>query len=326
MKFFKDQSFALFFLYDELQFCTNDIPDMIVDKSGNSLVIAARGGEQTDGIHILDNGKHLIKGNNPENGWLDIYLATNHLTNEEKNNIFQNKQDLDSINHVISLGSSKFVKHLVILAYSDGTECENTPDPCIIKSKVGGPEIVAEFMLSKFINNFRRLTNEQIERGEIPTQIEYNNNTTSSRKYTFDFSLAESLAELDPTDDSNVEVEMDGSVWGEAFSRYQFNINNDAVNKLAKELTIPDRVFAVLTQEQKETLKNQIPEILTERMDFIGREIFGQKFPSYESYIRHLDSIARSRSWDQSMSDLLGAEGRYLGNGISYNSDGTLED
>lgn len=316
----------MLYLYDELQFHTDDIPSMLVDDEGNSLVISARGGELTDGIHVLDNGKFFNKSNNSDKKWFDLYLEVKYLTIEEKVATFKDQSTIDVVNHLVAMGESKYVKHLMILAYSDGTEFEGDLAPVIVKIKSGGPEVVAEYMLSRFIENYKRLESSEINESAIDLRIEANRNEDSNHKFAFDFDLDGDLSQLEIIDDSRTEVELDGTVWDGSFRRFQLNINEDAVYELNEKFNIPSRIRDILTQEQIDLLNNQAPQILIENMDFIGLKIFNQQLDSFESYNKQMESRVYAENWGKSTYNLLGEDGAYLGNDLTLNKDGSIDD
>ena len=323
-KFFKDQKFALIFLYDELMFRTNDVQNMVVDDQEKSLVISARGGEQKDGIHILNNGKFFEKQEDKRTSCFDLYMQTEHLTEEERAAIYKDDV-LVFINRLIEMGKSKFVKQLVILAFDDG-KLNIDSESSIIKIKSGGPEIVAEYMLSKFIGNFKIFSDDEVIDKEFDLRIEVNKDIDGYEKCEFNFDLDGDLSQLHKVDDSRTEIEMDGTVWDDSFERFQLSIDEIAVLKLNEKFKIPPRIWNVLNEEQFELLSNQAPSLLIEEMDFIGNNIFKLNFDSYESYCRLMESKAYSQNWNASMNAVLGNDGRYLGDGKSLARDGLIDE
>lgn len=323
--FFKDQKFILIYLYDELLFRTDDVSSMVVNDEGKSVVISARGGVQTDGIHVLDNGKFFEKQKEKDKKWFDVYLTFKHVSDEESQ-ILKESPDIDFINHLISMGDSKFVRELMILACSDDGEFNVEDDPSIIKAKVGGPEIVAEYMLSRFIGNYKKFYSDEIAEKVFDLRIEANRSEDGFSKYDFDFDLDGDLSQLEKIDDSGTDIDLDGTVWDGSFERFQFNIDEKSVNELNEKFIIPSRIYDVLTKEQLLLLKKQAPSILIEEMDFIGSNIFNQKFDSFEAHNRLMESRAYSRNWSKSMSDILGDDGSYLGDGMTLTKDGLIDD
>lgn len=324
-KYFKDNRFYLMYLYDEDMYCIDDVPNMVFsDENGESLVISARGNGLTDGHQVLDNGKFFAKVENDPDRYSKAFSNMNHLNDEELELVFgdmKEKEIVQTMRDIRRLGNSKFVSKLMILAYSDGNENELPDFPDLIKIKVGGTEIVAEYMLSEFCSEFKKVSPINTNNENLEKRIKWNSDDTRYWNYEFNFDLSENLSELDEIDNSNTEIDMDGTVWDGSFKRYRFNINDNAVNSLFEEFKIPGRVYDVLTKEQLIQLKEQLPSLLQDKMDFIGLQVFKQKFDSLDAHHRLMESRVASENWRNSMRQILGEDGSYLGDGIDLNNE-----
>lgn len=324
-KYFKDNRFYLMYLYDEDMYCIDDVPNMIYsDENGESLVISARGNGLTDGRQVLDNGKFFVKVEGDPDRYSKAFSNMIHLNDEELELVFgdmKEKEIVQTMRDIRRLGNSKFVSKLMILAYSDGNEKELPDFPELIKIKVGGTEIVAEYMLSEFCSDFKKVSPNKVNAEKIEDRIKWNSNEERYWNYEFNFDLSGNLSELNEIDDSATEIDMDGTVWDLSFKRYQFNINDNAVDTIYKDIHIPSRLYDVLTKEQLIQLKEQLPSLLQEKMDFIGLQVFKQKFDSLDAYHRLMESRVASENWRNSMRQILGEDGSYLGDGISLNDE-----
>jgi hypothetical protein len=324
-KYFQDNRFYLLYYYDEDMYYIDDVPNMVYsEETGESLVISARGNGLSDGRQILDNGKFFPKVENDPDRYSKAFSNMNHLNDEELELVFgdmKEKEIVQTMRDIRRLGNSKFVSKLMILAYSDGNEKELPDFPDLIKIKVGGTEIVAEYMLSEFCSEFKKVSPINTNNENLDKRIKWNSDDTRYWNYEFNFDLSENLSELDEIDNSNTEIDMDGTVWDGSFKRYRFNINDKAVNSLFEEFKIPGRVYDVLTKEQLMQLKEQFPLLLQEKMDFIGLQVFKQKFDSLDAHHRLMESRVASENWRSSMRQILGEDGSYLGDGISLNDE-----
>ena len=323
-KYFKDNRFYLLYLYDENMYCIDHVPNTVwSDENGESLVISARGNGLTDGRQVLDNGKFFAKVESDPDRYSKAFSNMIHLNDEELELVFgdmKEKEIVQTMRDIRRLGNSTFVSKLMILAYSDGNE-DALPDfPDLIKIKVGGTEIVAEYMLSQFCSDFKKVSRNKINTEKIEDRIKWNSDEERYWNYEFNFDFSENLSELDEIDDSATEIDMDGTVWDGSFKRYQFNINDNAVNTIYKDIHIPSRLYDVLSKEQLIQLKEQLPSLLQEKMDFIGLQVFKQKFDSLDAHHMLMESRVASENWRNSMRQILGEDGSYLGDGIDLNN------
>jgi hypothetical protein len=324
-KYFQDNRFYLMYLYDEDMYCIDDVPNMVCsDENGDSLVISARGNGLTDGRQLLDNGKFFTKVESDPDRYSKAFSNMIHLNDEELELVFgdmKEKEIVQTMRDIRRLGNSKFVSKLMILAYSDGNENELPDFPDLIKIKVGGTEIVAEYMLSEFCSDFKKVSPTIVNANKIDDRIKWNSDEERYWNYEFNFDLSENLSELNEIDHSATEIDMDGTVWDLSFERYQFNINANAVDTIYKDIHIPSRIYDVLTKEQLIQLKEQLPSLLQEKMDFIGLQVFKQKFDSLDAHHRLMESRIANENWRNSMRQILGEDGSYLGDGINLNDE-----
>lgn len=225
------------------------------------------------------------------------------------------------------------VNFLMILAYDDGDDDDQLPSDCLyFKVNRGGPELVAEFLLSNFASHStaRRYgkdchPSETEDKNIVPLVVEQMEPASDELRWTYDFSLAGDFEHLAPGQE---EYDDDyGFVDGPQY--FHYGIDQKARPHLDKLIYIPYRVVQLLTDEQKKKLADELPEIVKNELDYIAIRLFGQDVGNYREDLASDYARMRAASWAADMYDLSGGDGEgnaYLGDGLSITPDGRITD
>lgn len=308
-KYFKDHKFILLFLYSEDYFQLSLVKNFVVDSNGTSIVIAARSGEVVQGTQFLDDGIHVPVLGEMKN--FDIYLNFMDSSDVELKERLPNQNDLKHVETILNVAKSKFSNKVMVLAYydeSDPTLAEDLKQPEIVSYKIGGIEVIQEFIFSNFLNELKSFSRKKINGG---VDLRMSKNAIDNKEnHKFDLSKSH-LVMLDD------HWYGDGGIYEEEqrFERYTYNINQNKVDGLKANLEIPDRVYQILTSEQKEIIDSQNLSIIKSLMDYIGIDVFSQELENYSEAARINHQSMLQAVWQSEMSDFAGHDG-YIGDGI----------
>lgn len=173
-----------------------------------------------------------------------------------------------------------------------------------IFGKSGGIELLSEYLLSNFITDindpeytYRSWVSTEGDELEVdiigqivvngtasdvrpPQQSDKNefffNNKLYSPKYVNNLTLAPDFRNLiKQREYSPIDYE-DGSSYGK--KRFQYNLNQENLEKWNNEHAIPEFIFEILSSEQKQLLSKRLSSHIQSSWDEILKDIFNQKF------------------------------------------------
>ena len=323
----------LVFLHSDAGIVIDNPADFIHDaKAKKSLVIAARGNEEVEGVTLLS--RQQTKGNSSELDW--FYYLKGHPEDQWPDWIKRDPKSSDWAKDLILKGNSNAATLLLILAYDDcdGDATDVGLDGYTFsKVKRGGSELVSEFLLSNFClgssqNLFRR-EGQPISDDEsmsITFALGDIDHAIYEMRWTYDFSLAVNFHNLALKQVMDYDVE---SGYEESFLVFQHGINQKAVPYLDELVAIPYRVRKLLSEAQQKTLADEVPEIVKQELDYVAIRLLGQPVQNYKMDRATDYARLQGAAWASDMYDICGGDGEgnaYLGDGISITPDGHLVD
>jgi hypothetical protein len=335
-KYFKDKKFWLAFLDHPEGLRPSVIPRFIFDEAtGKSLVVAARGGPM-EGQSIPDfNLSIRISENAPikEQTFRDIYdyICNARQTSDFENLLKLNPESAETIMETVSELERSRVPRLLVLAESDGSSTDglfgNPKDwaCCIVKE--GGPELVIDFLLSRFC---RRTLTGWFHQDDPSVKV-YSEPPWDESGYVsftdYHFSNSSTFEDLvkheEDFDDEACKT------YRTSADFYYYSVNLEALPKLDQMIRIPYRVRRVLTAEQSGLLDAQVPEILLHELDYIAKSVLRQRVRSYRDDQRNEYRRRSAQAWGSAMYDALGGDGEddvYLGEGLCLSRSGRVVD
>jgi len=331
-KYFKDQKFMLVFLHSEAGIFVDNLADFILDaKTNKSLLIAARGDEEVEGLTLLSR-----KQTNDISSELDwFYYLKDHPEDQWPDWIKRDQNNSDWAKDLIRMGNSKAVTFLLALAYDDDGDATNVglDSHTFSNIKRGGTELVSEFLLSNFCHRssqklFRR-DGQPISDDEsmsITFALGEIDHAIYEMRWTYDFSLAVNFDNLALTQVLDYDED-----YGFEYSIpvFQHGINQKAVPYLNELVAIPYRVRKLLSEAQQKTLADEVPEIVKQELDYVAIRLLGQPVQNYKMDRATDYARLQGAAWASDMYDICGGDGEgnaYLGDGISITPDGHLVD
>jgi hypothetical protein len=347
LEYIYTRTFGLLFYcnYWELGIELKDIPRFWTDIKGKSRVISARTNarrsynEKNFRSGTIKINKTLVSENSSiyagEVGHIELFLWMGSATLSKIKDLFrENKDQIENIRAIYGYYSAyngKNTESAIFLL--DLTEDEsNITDEEIkyarcLNLKKGGVEIIHEYLTSTFIQEHDILISE-FSRDERKSEFSRSDGTWSSKIspfFTFssnsDFThLTKNKIEYDFDDESGV-------VYIDQNDTYPyFNLSLDIIERLNKNLTMPERIRELLTAEQLKKLPDICREIVIDNIVLIFESCFKQLhfFPEMPAKLyRPYDT------WGSDMYGALGGDGGdsvYLGDGMSINPDGSIDD
>lgn len=342
--YFKDQKFLLLYVDLEDGIPVSCIPRSIVDDlTLKTRVVAARGGPMSFSNYLSHGGKMKIRLSQDQKlkeiDFKEIYDHICSLTEEDKKYFLEiNKEASDEVLRQMADLETESIHRLLILAENNGSPIEKPigMEFTCFKIKEGGPELVLDFLLSRFC---RHEDWEWVKRDDpkvkycYPDDSAFNFGGPASEEKdlykevpVFDFSNNPNLDDL-------VEYEMNDDIDGDPYRSsgyyYYYSVNLKSLSILKDEIDIPWRVRQVLTSEQVSELDAEVPSILMNYLDYIARSVLMQRVDSYVEDRASQYERMRAQQWASDMYDVLGGDGEgnvYMSDGLSITPDGRIVD
>lgn len=307
--YFKDQKLLLLFYHSPRGIRVDDIGNFVIDgNTGKSLVIAARGGWKRHGYDFFQGEHRAAYGTLRA----DLDYGDGEVAKEVQ------RKNPEFYADLFELAEAPMTDTLLVLAYDDGEPIPDDPSTGIVAFRRGGAELVVEFVLSRFAGEHRSpaqewrrtdgaaLTDEETWKLTVASEEEVDQNLYR-RAWIYDFSLAGDFFYLTETYDEIVDMD---DIEFEQFDRVVYGINQDALEEMHGWIGIPSKLQELLTQEQVRIYRQEkIPELIKERLDAIGKVLFGQPFDDFsadrsrDAYQQWLNR--QGAAWDAEMREFL---------------------
>lgn len=338
--YIKDKKLTLIYLASEKGIPIKLLPRFIYsDENGRSLVVSVRGGPMSSDSYFYEN-LEISMPNGEKRTWRekDLYDYLYSLQNDEAVRLCDiNEENMSRIRVMAQHWSSVTVQKAMVLAYSDGSPVEkiqedlNTMGLDFFQVKNGGPELMADFLLSDFVGkDFHKRT----------LKAGYDSDVDLFMSEEFDISRPDFGYDISPDFEiSNLENiyapkyfeedDLDTGPYKSSTWLYYYSMNLNALDRLTNLLGIPYRVQRILTDEQNSILKEEAPSVLLDEIDYIARKVFNQPVDDFKEDRRHSYLAVRSAAWNAELYDALGGDGNgsvYLGDGVSISPSGKLTD
>ncbi len=337
--YFKNKKFQLIFLDQEEGINIQNIPKIIWDDEKNkSCVIAARGSEMSSDNHMNDRVEVRFENEaaSSTKKFKDVLDHICSLSNESYATfMYINPESKEKIEYLLKLTSDVTSKRLLLLIESDGTSINrlNSENFKFCDIKDGGPELVIDFLLSRFCHhmNSKYILKEdpsrEIEQPDIWGLISLFDEENSKYEEIISYDLLNQATFQD-----FIEYEMrddEGLSYKDSELYYYYSVNLKAINRLKEEIAIPYRVEKILTDEQKAKLASEVPNILAKDLDYIAQSVLMQDVDSYRSDQEQKLRKMREAEWSTGLYEAFGGNGQgnaYIANGISITPTGKLVD
>ena len=338
--YIKDKKFTLIYLASEKGIPIQLLPRFVYsDENGQSLVVSVRGGPMSSDSYIYDD-LEITMPDGKKRTWRqkDLYDYLYSLRNDEAASLCNiNEENSSRIGVIVQHWSTVTVQKAIVLAYSDGSTVEKINEDLralnldFFHAKNGGPELMADFLLSDFvIKDFHKKT----------LKSEYDSDLDLFMSEEFDINKPDFGYDVKPDFEiSNIENiyapkyfeedDLDSGSYKSSSWLYYYSMNLNALDRLISLLGIPYRVQRILTDEQKLILKEEAPAVLLDEIDYIARKVFNLPVDDFKEHRRHSYLAARSASWNAELYDALGGDGNgsvYLGDGVSISPSGKMVD
>jgi hypothetical protein len=337
--YFKDKKFQLLFLDQEGGFKIQDIPRMIWDDEKNkSCVIAARGSAMSSDHWMCDRVEVRIKdeSTSSKQKFKDVLDHICSLSNESFTSFMTlNAESKETIESLIELTSDVTVERLLLLVESDGSSIEgiNSEHFKFCEIRDGGPELVIDFLLSKFCHHMNSKYISKVDPSRdielSPLSILINTLDQEQSEYeeitSYDLSNHSTFHDLIEYDEDTDE----GQRYKSSPLYYYYSVNLKAVERLEEKIDIPYRVEKILTEDQKTKLADEVPSILANELDYIAQSVLMQNVDSYSDDQDQKFRRMQEAQWSAGMYEAFGGDGQsnaYLGDGISITPTGKLVD
>jgi hypothetical protein len=256
--------------------------------------------------------------------------------NQVKDLLRKNPEQAEWIKHRFKLLNSeacKCVIALLDLTDEESSTVEDVEGITFIKLKVGGVELISEFLLSRFITEWE----EEFQHANFDPNCEEYLNLINGGATTRDAEVV--IGECSPlfklekhhnlehlTKYRLIQCDDEFETWQREEGSYvYFNVDIRKKEQLDKELLIPERIREILEEKQLEHLEKTAASVITDNLAYVYKIILKQQIPQHE--INH-SNVPRD-SWGRDMYRVLGGNGRddaYLGDGMSLDSNGRLID
>ena len=353
-EYIRSRRYGLLFIYNKDGMLVKHASSIFVDDNDCPIVLAARGRF----INFQENFYReptieLEKSVSCNGGYLSKQLDSMNLyswmcsssVGQVKNLLRKNPNQSEWIKDRFKAINSQSCKCLIALLDLTDVKNVNVDDVnhiTFVKLKIGGAELISEFLLSQFINEWE----EEFEFDELePIGEEYKilqyggecNFTNPFRQPIasepvvvgecspiFRLETFTDLAHL--TQYRFVEDCDEFESWlVKKGSHFYFNVDIKNKKKLDDEYVIPRRVYEILETHQLEHLEKTTSSVIEENIVFVYKSLLRQKTPPSEP--RQIN-LPRD-TWGSDMYSILGGDGHgdvYLGDGMSLDANGRLVD
>lgn len=344
--YIKDKNLIICYMGSEKEVPIQLLPGLFRDKtSGKSLIISARTGPMSRDMYSMgdvtvDMPDGTIKKFEEKQLMEYIY----RLTESERINFqIQSDKNLKALKHIQRLWTDATSDKIMVLSYWDGFTVDELTDQMaylgldFLSIKIGGPELISEFLLADFCNHGIRkiVAKPGNELSDNNTLDPYQSaESLFEEQENFDYVLDWNFSIQGNIDFPKYFEEEGGSDDGGGLVKcskclYYYSIDMKALDKLIKLLHIPARVIEMLTQDQLLELKRQAPKILFDEIDYIAIKVFSQNLDNFKEDRKYSELVKGEAGWSSSMHGALGGIGGqsvYLGGGLSITASGKLDE
>jgi hypothetical protein len=353
-EYIRSRRYGLLFIYNKESILLKHVSVIFRDDSDKSVVLAARGSsinfeEKSSFVKPIElensvhgNGGFLI--GTIESMKLYSWMCASSVS-QVKNLLRKNPKQSDLIKQRFKSINCEKCKCIIALLDLTGVVNDSVDEVdylTCIKLKVGGSELISEFLLSTFIDEWEEeFENYELEpTGEDFVRLTYGDDSSLSRmlnKKTGDESVV--VGECSPIFKLETFTNLmhltkyrfvldydDFSSWMvEDGSHFYFNVDINNKQKLDDEYAIPSRVYEILEKHQLEHLEKTTSSVIEDNLVFVYKSLLRQKTPPSEPRQMNLPRD----TWGSDMYSILGGDGYgdvYLGDGMSLDANGRLVD
>lgn len=305
-KYFKDLTFQIAYFHHQNGINVDNIGGILVHKSSQeSAVISARGARC---IRNLD----WYPKCSTEEDYLDLYNRIAIDRDVGEGLLVKNLQANypEGYAELMRWANGFSTDRIIVLAYGDAEFPKDfNPDLRPVAHRVGGIELVIDFLLSNFADaevtnlptNWSRLDGVDLtdqERCDLrwKSREDVDQNIYRFIGWEFDYSWADDFRHLEKGFEIMIDVD---SATYESRERVIYNLDQNAVEAMQSWIRIPYALWKMLSEHQLSVWRREkIPEIIRDHLDFLGIKLFRMNLDSSSgdaaaSYIRAL-----SASWD----------------------------
>lgn len=340
-------------MYDKDEFFLKKFTSLVLNDNYKSLVLAARGSS----IHFQENSyieptinlQHGVSGNG---GYLSGKINSMNLyswlstasVSQVKNLLRKNPKQSEWIKHRFKRLNWESCKCVIALLDLTEEDSDLIDDGYLTfaKLKIGGTELISEFLLSQFITEWEdEFESENFEPNGEEFLLKTYGDTSSLSKLLNEPEDSEKIVvgqcapmfKLDKhsnlehlTKYKLVQYEDEFEIWDREEGSYvYFNVDIEKKEKLDKEFYVPKRVLEILDDSQKEQLRKNASLVIEDNLAYVYKSVLKQKIPTFDS-----GNLNPQRdTWGADMYSILGGDGHedvYLGDGMSIDSNGKLVD
>jgi len=310
-KYFKDLAFQIAFFHHPGGISLEEVDGFFVNKvTKESAVISARGARRIKNpdwypisaseVPMREIFQDIECDRKFGDGSLVSHIQKNHP---------------ETYDLVMRWANGYSTDRLIILSHGDSEFPQDfNPELSPVDHREGGVELVVEYLLSNFasaevINLPKRWVREDGTHltPEEEKQMEWEQVESMAVKgyrfdgWKYDFSTSDNFHHLEPLYSDLVDDEY---ATYEDYERFLYKVDNKAVGQMSRWVSIPYKLYAILTSEQKQKWRDKIlPEIILCNLDFIGIDLFGLSLnnasrDAADSHIR-----ASAASWDAELGE-----------------------
>jgi len=348
--FLMSKRYCLLFFYHFNGYPISEIPNLIIDDQ-KSVVISARcsalSWDHEGSFHEYRMKTTAYRGEigkiHENASGLDIFLwFSASPLNDRKKFLRLNRKEKSKIRYWFDFYSGqKFNSGLFLL------DMDNFPEDDMsnalaeqfascLRLKFGGPELVAEFLLSDFVEG----TGDYYEFNLLPDPEVFSKHNNISSDFIqdelsglmsplFKFGLHPNLEHL-ISHHFVEEKDFDGDYYEEHIGPFiYFNLDLNLVKQLGEGLRVPARIAEILEPHQISILEKTAPDYLISNLLSIFNNGFRQYFSLPLRSDVHKSTYVPSDLWGLEMYDALGGNGGdsvYLSDGMSLNPDGSIDE
>lgn len=353
-EYIRSRRYGLLYIYNSEGILLKHISQIFRDDNNKSVVISARGSsinfQEKYSIEPTINLQNSVSG---DGGYLSGTLESMNLyswicastTNQVKSLLRENPEQAAWIKRRFKRINSESCKCVIALLDLTGVKNDSIDDIdylTFIKLKIGDVELISEFLLSNFINEWEdEFETDELEPiGEDFVLQTYGDDSGLSRmlnKKTGDESVV--IGECSPifsletftnlTHLSKYRFVQDYDEFEswlvEDGLHFYFNLAIKYKQKLDDEYAIPSRVYEILEKHQLEHLEKTTSSVIEDNLVFVYKSLLRQKIPPSEPKQMNMPRD----TWGSDMYSILGGDGYgdvYLGDGMSLDANGRLVD
>jgi hypothetical protein len=353
-EYIRSRRYGLLYIYNKNSILLSHASVIFCDDNDKSVVLAARGSS----INFKENSPIVpaIELENPvhgDGGYLSGTIESMKLyswmcasrVSQVKNLLRTNPKQVDLIKQRFKRINCQSCKCIIALLDLTGVANDSVDEVdylTFIKLKVGGTELISEFLLSKFIYEWEdEFEYDELEPiGEDFRRQTYGDDSSLSRmlyKKTGDESVVvgecspifklETFTSLAHLTKNKFVLDCDDfESWPvEEGAYFYFNVDIKNKQKLDDKYVIPRRVYEILEKHQLEYLEKTTSSVIEDDLVFVYKSLLRQQTPPSESTRRHLPLD----TWGSEMYSILGGDGDgdvYLGDGMALDANGRLVD